>query len=112
MYFIKELEIHKQIFPQATPEDQLLHLCEELNEMKLAKETKLDEWGDALFVAISLQRFEHTKQLANMMFNDLYFNHNEIRQQVIYKHLQKAVDKVKSRKYFFVNGRYERNKNV
>lgn len=34
MYFEKELEIHKKIFPQATPQDQLLHLCEELNEME------------------------------------------------------------------------------
>lgn len=113
MYFEKELEIHKEIFPQATPQDQLWHLCEELNEIQQAKDdTYWSEWADALFVAISLQRFEHTKSLADIMLKYLYFSYSEQAQSVLDNHLAKAIEKVKSRKYYFINGHYEREKNV
>jgi hypothetical protein len=113
MYFEKELEIHKEIFPLATPQDQLWHLCEELNEMQQAKDdTYWEEWGDALFVAISLQRFEHTKPLAELMLNILYFSYSKQAQSVLDDHLAKVIEKVKSRKYYFVNEKYEREKNV
>ena len=112
MFFEKELEIHKKIFPLATPEDQLWHLCEELNEMNESEDNFMDEWADALFVAISLQRFEHTKLLAELIIDDLYFSYSTDTQDIIYSHLKKAIRKVKSRKYYFINGHYERNKNV
>lgn len=112
MFFEKELETHKKIFPLATPEDQLMHLCEELNEMNESEDGFMDEWADALFVAISLQRFEHTKLLAELVIDTLYFSYSTDTQDRIYEHLKKAVKKVKSRKYYFINGRYERNKDV
>lgn len=112
MYFEKEVKIHEKIFPQATPEDQLMHLCEELNEMAEADDNFLDEWGDSLFVAISLQRFEHTIRLAELAIGELYLNYSSDTQELLYKHLKKAIKKVKSRKYYFINGKYEREKNV
>jgi hypothetical protein len=112
MLFKKEVNIHKKIFPLATPEDQLMHLCEELKEMDEADDNFLDEWADALFVAISLQRFEHTKYLAEIMLNVLYFNYSIETQLVLDEHLAKAIKKVKSRKYYFINNHYEREKNV
>lgn len=110
MYFEKELEIHKQIFPLAVPQDQLLHLCEELNEMETATDNYLDEWADALFVAISLQRFEHTEHLARLMLNLLYFNFSLETQKVLDERLAQAIEKVKSRTYYFVNNHYVRTK--
>ena len=112
MHFEKELEIHKQIFPHATPQDQLWHLCEELNEMDEAEEDFLKEWADALFVAISLQRFKHTKYLAKIMLDVLYFNYSTETQEILNEHLAQAIKKVKSRKYYFINNHYERDKNV
>ena len=111
MYFINELETHKQIFPLATPQDQLMHLCEELNERQVAKKTYFDEWADALFVTISLQRFNETKILAEIMLDKLYYNQSITTQKALDNHLAKAIEKVKSRKYYFINGRYEREKN-
>ena len=113
MYFEKELELHKEIFSQATPEDQLWHLCEELNEMEAEdknSEKFLSELADSLFVAISLQRFEHTKQLANMIIYDLYIQYPLCIQKQIDKYLSKAIEKVKSRTYYFVNNHYVRTK--
>lgn len=110
MYFEKELEIHKQIFPLAVPQDQLMHLCEELNEMETAGDNYLDEWADALFVAISLQRFEHTEYLARLMLNLLYFNFSLETQKVLDERLAQAIEKVKSRTYYFVNNHYVRTK--
>ena len=113
--FEKELEIHKEIFPQATPQDQLWHLCEELNEMQEDCNNAcncMSEWADALFVSISLQRFPHTKQLADIMIYNLYEQYPLVIQRQIDEYLAKAIDKVKSRKYYFVNGHYEREKNV
>lgn len=113
MYFENYLEEHKKIFPLATPQDQLWHLCEELNEMEEAEEEDfLKEWADSLFVAISLQRFKHTQQLAEIMINILYFDYSLDTQKIIDEYLKKALKKVKSRKYYFVNGKYEREKNV
>jgi hypothetical protein len=117
MYFEKELEIHKEIFPQATPQDQLWHLCEELNEIDSAfNEQDFDnmqkEWADALFVAISLQRFAYTRHLANIMIYNLYEQYPRAIQIKIDGYLEKAIKKVKSRKYYFINGHYEREKNV
>lgn len=117
MFFEKELEIHKEIFPLATPQDQLWHLCEELNEIDLAcDEQDFDnmqkEWADALFVAISLQRFKHTKELADIMIYNFYRQYPRAIQTEIEKNLEKAIEKVKSRKYYFVNGHYERDRNV
>lgn len=117
MYFEKELEIHKEIFPLATPQDQLWHLCEELNEIDLAyDEQDFDniqkEWADALFVAISLQRFTYTRNLANIMIYNLYEQYPRVIQTKIDGYLAQAIEKVKSRKYYFVNGHYEREKNV
>lgn len=115
--FEKELEIHKEIFPQATPQDQLWHLCEELNEMDIAlsqlkNEEYMSEHADALFVSISLQRFEHTKELGKLMINCLYEQFPLVIQREIDEQLDKAIEKVKSRKYYFINGHYEREKNV
>ena len=115
MYFEKELEIHKQIFPFANQQDQLLHLCEELNEMEAEdknSEKYLSEWADSLFVAISLQRFEHTRQLANLMIYDLYEQYPLCIQRKLDEYLNKAIEKVKSRTYYLINGHYEREKNV
>lgn len=112
MYFEKELNIHKKIFPLAVPEDQLMHLCEELKEMDEAEDDFLNEWADALFVAISLQRFEHTKYLAEIMLDVLYFNYSVETQEILNEHLAQAIKKVKSRKYYFINNHYERAKNV
>ena len=117
MFFEKELEIHKEIFSQATPQDQLWHLCEELNEIIESYYNKdwdnvKRETADALFVAISLQRFAHTKQLADIMIYNLYEQHPRVVQTEIDGYLEKAIEKVKSRKYYFVNGHYERDKNV
>lgn len=115
--FEKELEIHKEIFPQATPQDQLWHLCEELNEIAESYYNK--DWdnvereiADALFVAISLQRFVHTKQLANIMIYNLYERYPRAIQTKTDGYLAQAIEKVKSRKYYFINGHYEREKNV
>ena len=110
MYFDKELEIHKEIFPLATPEDQLWHLCEELNEMNA--DENMNEWADSLFVAISLQRFTHTKCLSDMLIYTLYHQYPRAVQKMIDGYLEQAIKKVQSRKYYFVNGRYERDKNV
>jgi hypothetical protein len=112
MYFEKELEIHKKIFPHATPQDQLWHLCEEINEMRETEDDLSGEWADALFVAISLQRFKHTQFLAELVIKDLYFNYSGETQNMIYDNLLKVIKKVKSRKYYFINGHYERDKNV
>lgn len=117
MHFEKELEIHKQIFPLATPQDQLWHLCEELNEMDKAlaqynNEEYMSEHADALFVSISLQRFEHTKELGKLMINCLYEQFPLVIQNKIDKQLAQAIEKVKSKKYYFINGHYEREKNV
>ena len=115
MHFEKELEIHKQIFPQANPQDQLWHLCEELNEMEEEQknsENYLSEHADALFVAISLQRFEHTEQLANLIIYNLYEQYPLCIQRQLDEYLNKAIEKVKSRTYYFINGHYEREKNV
>lgn len=115
--FEKELEIHKEIFPLATPQDQLWHLCEELNEIAESRDN--EDWDnakletvDALFVAISLQRFEHTKQLADIMIYILYEQYPRALQTEIDGYLEKVIEKVKSRKYYFINGHYEREKNV
>lgn len=117
MYFDKELEIHKEIFPLATPQDQLWHLCEELNEIEEARynadwDNAQKEIADALFVAISLQRFTHTRQLADIMIYNLYMQYPRDMQIKIECYLAQAIEKVKSRKYYFINGHYEREKNV
>lgn len=115
MYFEKELEIHKQIFPQANPQDQLWHLCEELNEMDSAltqynNEEYMSEHADALFVAISLQRFYHTRELAKLMINCLYEQFPLVIQRKIDEHLSKVIEKVKSRTYYFIDNHYVRTK--
>ena len=117
MFFEKELEIHKEIFPLANPQDQLWHLCEELNEVteccnnKDYDNVKL-EIADVLFIAISLQRFEHTKELSDIMIYNFYRQYPRAIQNEIEKNLEKVIEKVKSRKYYFINGHYEREKNV
>lgn len=114
MYFEKELEIHKKIFPKANPEDQLMHLSEELTERKNAFNPLefLEEWADCLFVAISLQRFEHTSELARIILEYLFFSQPESMQNTLREYLAKAIKKVKRRKYYYRNGHYEREKNV
>jgi hypothetical protein len=89
----------------------------ELNEMDVAfsqleNDNYMSEHADALFVSISLQRFEHTKELAKLLINCLYEQYPLVIQRKIDEQLNKAIEKVKSRKYYFVNGHYEREKNV
>ena len=112
MYFEEYVKIHEKIFPQATSESQLKKFCEEYREFGEAEEHNnfMEEWGDSLFVAISLQRFKESQNLAELLIDNLYHRYSEIEQKKIKKYLDKAVQKVQSRTYTFVNGEYVREK--
>lgn len=112
MYFDEYIKLHKKIFPLATAESQLKKFCEEYNEFGEAEENTnfTEEWGDSLFVAISLQRFKETENLAELLIDNLYFKYGSQTQVKIHKYLDKAVKKVQSREYKFINGKYVREK--
>lgn len=112
MYFEEYVKIHENIFPQATSESQLKKFCEEYREFGEAEEHNnfMEEWGDSLFVAVSLQRFKESENLAELLIDNLYHRYSEIEQKKIKKYLDKAVKKVQSRTYTFVNGEYVREK--
>lgn len=117
MDFQQGLEIHKKLFPRATVHSQITQLNEELKELSEAYSTKNknEELGDVINVAVSLMRFEETKNIACYILDKFYFNQNIEEQKRRMKYYERALEKCKKRisdeRYYFVNGLYKRDKN-
>lgn len=117
MNFQTGLEIHKKLFPRATPYSQLVQLDEELQELENARnpENKKEEIGDVINVAVSLLRFESTKNIAKYILQNIYFNCDVEEQKRRMKYYEKSIEKCKQRisdeRYHFINGLYKRDKN-
>lgn len=117
MDFQQGLEIHKKLFPRATVHSQITQLNEELKELSEAysTENRNEELGDVINVAVSLMRFEETKNIACYILDKFYFSQNIEEQKRRIKYYERALEKCKKRisdeRYYFVNGLYKRDKN-
>lgn len=117
MDFQKGLEIHKKLFPRATPHSQLVQLDEELKELSNAFTTEnvKEEIGDVINVAVSLLRFKETENIGNYVLKNIYFNQRikEQKRRMMYykKALEKCKKRISDKRYSFVNGVYKRDKN-
>ena len=109
------IDIHKQLFPEATYKSQLLQYNEEVKELEEAQllSEKKEELADVIIVVLSLRRFEETKQVAENLLQFHYFNLPLAEKETMQKYIDKCVDKVKLRvsdnRYILANGRYIRN---
>lgn len=118
MDFQKALSIHKELFPMASVHSQLLQFNEEKEEYETAEtvEEAYCEYGDLLFVIISLLRFEETREVASVLLDVYYFSYPVDEQKTLMKYLCQAIMKVKARcddkKYKLVDGVYKRDKNL
>ena len=105
------LKWHQIKFPRATVDSQKLHLEEEMKEFGEADELHiLEELADIYIVAISLQRWDETKELSNAVL-DFYFNNlnNNWRNKVL-KAVEDKINVINAREYFW-NGRdYDRKR--
>ena len=118
MDFQKALSIHKELFPMASVHSQLLQFNEEKTEYETAEsiEEAYCEYGDLLFVIISLMRFEETREVAGLLLDMYYFSYPIEEQKTFMSYLAKAIMKVKVRcadkKYKLIDGVYKRDKNL
>lgn len=107
---------HKRMFPLATPETQLRKLNEEWSEHATAAsiEEAYEEYGDFLFVCISLRRFVETLIVAEALLDKYYFSYPVEEQKIFMKYLQEAVNKVRIRiekkEYNYKDGSYDRER--
>lgn len=114
MNFEQALIIHKKLFPKATYRSQILKFNEEFDEYNTAEalEDVKNEYGDLLFVIISMRRFPETSKIAEILLDKYYFNYSIDQRKRFMKYLERAVEKVKQRcsenRYQFVNGIYTR----
>lgn len=114
--FQEGLEIHKKLFPRASTRSQLFQLNEELQELRNAEDIKNleEELGDVLVVAVSLMRFDTTKEIARYILDKEYFNlsitERERRMKLFSKSIEKCKKRISDARYKFVNGLYVRDK--
>lgn len=117
MNFQIGLEVHKKLFPRATAHSQLVQLDEELEELKNAISTANlhEKIGDVLVVAVSLMRFDKTKNIADFILDEMYFKQDYKEQKKRIKYFETSIEKCKKRisdeRYYFENGLYKRDKN-
>lgn len=105
------LEWHRKKFPKATPNSQILHLEQEIKEFQEADELHiLEELADVYIVAVSLQRWNETKELSNATL-DFYFKNLNVRwRNKVLKAVDEKINVINSREYFW-NGRdYDRKR--
>jgi uncharacterized protein YabN with tetrapyrrole methylase and pyrophosphatase domain len=118
MDFQEALSIHKELFPKANVRSQLLQFNEEKAEYETADniEDAYNEYGDLIFVIISLMRFEETREIATLLLDIYYFSYPIEEQNIFMNHLAKAITKVRARcadkKYKLIDGIYKRDKNL
>lgn len=117
MDFSLGLEIHRKLFPEASPRSQLIQLNEELEELKEARTIgdKHEKIGDIINIAVSLLRFKQTKNIGLFILDNIYFNCPVEEQKRRMKYYAGSIEKCKKRisdaRYSFVNGLYKRDKN-
>ena len=117
MNFTEGLKIHEKLFPKATVHSQIVQLNEELEELKNAVSTAdlYEEIGDVLFVAVSLMRFDNTKNIADFILDLMYYKQNVKEQKRRLKYFEKSIEKSKKKisdeRYYFQNRIYKRDKN-
>ena len=110
MDFSLGIEIHKKIFPKATAHSQIVQLNEELSELSAAysEKNRQEELGDVITVAVSLLRFEETKNIGQFILDKMYFNQDLDERKKIMKYYANSLEKCKKRisdaRYTFVNG--------
>lgn len=114
MTFQEIVKIHERLFPNATLAGQWQQFGEELSEYLSARTVSeaLDEFGDLLFVIISIMRWD--EKSANHLLGMFYFEYPVNEQKVIMKRIEKAIKKVEERcsrnLYVCDNGHYTRKK--
>lgn len=115
--FSQGVEVHKKLFPLATKSSQIIQLNEELEELDNAEtnEEVQEETGDVLVVAVSLLRFEETRQIGAFILQKFYFDYGVEEQKKRLKWFNDSLEKCKKRisdeRYYYINGLYKRNKN-
>lgn len=115
--FSQGVEVHKKLFPLATKSSQVIQLNEELEELDRAEtnEEVQEETGDVLVVAVSLLRFEETRQIGAFILQKFYFDYGVEEQKKRLKWFNDSLEKCKKRisdeRYYYINGLYKRNKN-
>lgn len=112
MDFREAINKHKQLFPKATVESQLFKLNEEYAELQDAKGTDNyeNEYGDLLFVILSLRRFASTQAIAEILLDKYYFSKRVTTRKRIMRFLDAAIKRVEKRHYYYEKGLYYRNK--
>lgn len=116
MNFETAEKYHVLFFPDATPEGQWIQFGEELCEMLRAETLSkaMDEYGDLLFVIVSLNRFESTRAAGRDLMQKYYFDLPPDERKAVMKRLEKAILKVSERVrkglYENKNGLYTRKK--
>lgn len=110
-------EIYKKLFPKASPRSQLIQLNEELEELREARTigNLHEKIGDVITVAVSLLKFEETKNIGQFILDKIYFNQELDERKKIMKYYANSLEKCKQRisdaRYSFANGLYKRDKN-
>ena len=110
-------EIYKKLFPKASPRSQLIQLNEELEELREARTigNLHEKIGDVITVAVSLLRFEETKNIGQFILDKMYFNQELDERKKIMKYYANSLEKCKKRvsdaRYCFANGLYKCDKN-
>ena len=74
-----------------------------------------EEIGDVLVVAVSLMRFDRTKNIADFILDEMYFKQDYEEQKKRMKYFEISIEKCKKRisdeRYYFENRLYKRDKN-
>ena len=112
--FVNVLEWHKGFFPEATFKSQLVHLAQEIKELNNAvtDQERLEEGADVVIVLISLRRFEETKEMAENLLNYYYFNTGIDTTKRILKEIEKKIEIINKRKYFWNGEDYDRRSKI
>lgn len=90
---------HARKFPLATPQSQILHLGEEVEEYKKAKtETeRYFELADIVIVCISFRRFTTTRLLADDLLNFYYFSKDNGEKTIIERYIKEKINIINHR---------------